>query len=210
MAAGTSRVGLWVTRIVLVGLLAAAVVAAVAGITYATGVWGPLSDDLQAQARRAVAGYELAKASVRPAGMIGKKLAKSDEATLQTRFRHELARYATGPALAWGEDWDYPAALREDEWDTRELVGVTGRIVYWDARPKGLGGDIHVRAGVETRFKVIAWDAAAGRAIPKQDWVTGVIVNDYTLRQVDGTWKVVDGTWWRFYDPATGRLTTGP
>jgi hypothetical protein len=34
--------------------------------------------------------------------------------------------------------------------------------------------------------------------------------NDYTLRQVDGAWKVVDSTWWRFYDPATGQFGTGP
>ena len=40
--------------------------------------------------------------------------------------------------------------------------------------------------------------------------MTGVIVYDYTLRQVGGAWKVADSTWWRFYDPATGRLSTGP
>ena len=210
MATGTSRARRWITRIVFVGLFAAAVAAAIAAVTFATGGWGRLSDAEQAEARRTIVGYELAKASVRRPGMVGQKLTKRDKAVLQARFRRELARYSTGPALAWGEDWDYPAALREDEWDTRELVGVSGRIVYWDARPKGLSSDLRVRAGVEKRYKVVVWDGAAGRAVPKQDWVTGVIVYDYTLRQVDGAWKVADSTWWRFYDPATGQLGTGP
>ena len=100
--------------------------------------------------------------------------------------------------------------MLEDEWDTRELIGVTGRIVYWNVRPRGLSGDARVRAGVEKRYKVVAWDAASGRAVPKQDWVTGVIVYDYTLRQVGGAWRVADSTWWRFFDPATGQLNTGP
>ena len=211
MAAGTFKSGRrWVTRILLVALLGGALVAAVAAVTYATGVWGSLSRDDQAQVKQTIVGYELAKASVREPGMVGKRLTKRDKAALQARFRREIARYSTGPALAWGEDWDYTAALREDEWDTRELIGVSGRIVYWDVRPKGPGGDARVRAGVEKRYKVVAWDAAARRAVPKQDWVTGVIVYDYTLRKVDGTWKVVDSAWWRFYDPATGQLGTGP
>jgi hypothetical protein len=69
---------------------------------------------------------------------------------------------------------------------------------------------VHVRAGVETRYETIAWNAAAGHAVPKQDWVTGVIVKEHTLRQVDGAWKVADSATWRFYDPATGQLGTGP
>jgi hypothetical protein len=211
MAAGTSTAGRrWVTRFLLVALLGGALVAAVAAVTYATGVWGSLSSADRAQAKQAIVGYELAKASVRLPGMVGKRLTKRDKAVLQARFRREIARYATGPALAWGEDWDYPAALREDEWDTRELVGVSGRIAYWDVRPQGPGGDFRVRAGVEKRYKVIAWDAADRRAVPKRDWVTGVIVYDYTLRKVAGAWKVADSAWWRFYDPATGQLGTGP
>jgi hypothetical protein len=142
--------------------------------------------------------------------MVGKKLTARDKAQFQARFRRELARYATGAALAWGAGWDYPAALREDEWDTRELVGVSGRVVYWDDAHGDVQGLAHVKAGVETRFKVIAWDAEAGRATPAQDWVTGVIVYDYTPREVDGVWKVDDSTWWRFYDPSTGRFSTGP
>jgi hypothetical protein len=200
----------WITRILLIGLLAAAAVAVAAAVTYATGLWGSLADTEQAQVRRAIVGYELAKASVRPASMVGRRLTKSDKAALQARFRRRLARYSSGRALAWRDGWDYSAALREDEWDTRELVGVSGRIVYWDVLRKGWGGDVHVRAGVQKRYKVVTWDAAAGRAIPKQDWVTGVIVYEYTLRRVGGAWKVADSAHWRFYDPATGQLNTGP
>ena len=69
---------------------------------------------------------------------------------------------------------------------------------------------MHVKAGVATRYEVIAWDAAAGRAIPKQDWVTGVVVKDYILRQADGAWKVADSATWRYYDPTNGQIGTGP
>ena len=104
VATGTSRARRWITRIAFVGLFAAAVAAAIAAVTYATGGWGRLSDTEQAEARRAVVGYELAKASVRRPGMVGKKLTKRDKAVLQARFRRELARYSTGAALAWGKE----------------------------------------------------------------------------------------------------------
>jgi hypothetical protein len=194
----------------LVGLLGAAVVVAVVGVTDATGFWGSLSGRTQAQLKQAVVRYELAKASMRPARMIGKKLTRADKAALQTRFLRRLDRYATGRARSEGDTWDYAAALLEDEWDARELVGVTGRIVYWDDAQKDLQGDVHVKAGVQERHKVVVWDAAANAADPAQDWVTGVIVYDYTLREVDGAWKVADSSWWRFYDPNTGELGTGP
>lgn len=54
------------------------------------------------------------------------------------------------------------------------------------------------------------WDANAQRAVPQPDWVTGVTVWEYTLRKTGGDWKVVDRTHWRFYDPATDTLNTGP
>ena len=199
----------WPARIFLVSLLGCGV-AALVGITCGTGVWGAPTVNEQAEMKRAIIGYELAKASQRPAGMVGKTLAKADKAALQARFLRRLERYATGPALAEGDTWDYAAALREDEWDTRELVGVDGKIVYWRHARRLIGSEAHVKAGVAKRYQVVAWDSQASRAVPKRDWVTGVIVNDYTLRQVGGVWKVADSTWWRFYDPATGQLGTGP
>ena len=210
MAAGTSRSGRWVTRVVLVCLFVAAVAAAVAGITYAVGTWGPLSDEVQTQVRQAVLGYELAAEITRPPALIGKKLTKSDKAALQARYLRRLARYATDPAVDAARDYDYAALLRGSEHGGRELVGVTGRIVYWDGARKVVGGDVHVRAGVGTRFKVIRWDDKTRRAVPQEDWMPEVTVYDFTLRQVDGAWKVADARHWRFYDPATGRLSTGP
>jgi len=208
-AASTKRH--WVRRILLIASFSCAVVAAAAAVTYAIGLWGtPVPGDVQAQVKRAIVGYELAMASERPSGLVGKTLSNNDKAALQARFLRRLDRYATGPARAWGDTWDYAAALREDEWDTRELVGVTGRIVYWQGPRREADGEVHVKAGVATRYKVIAWDAAAGRAIPKQDWVTGVVVKDYILRQADGAWKVADSATWRYYDPANGQLGTGP
>jgi hypothetical protein len=210
VASGSAIMRRRVTRILLIALLGAAVVAAAAAVTYATGVWWPLSAGTQAQVEQAIVGFESARSSERPAGMVGRRLTKADRAALQARFLQRLQRYATGPALAWGDTWDYAAALRDDEWDARELVGVSGRIVYWDGPRGGLGGRAHVKAGVERRYQVVTWDEASGKAVPQQEWITGVVVKDYALRRVDGVWKVADTSTWRFFDPATGRLSTGP
>ena len=48
------------------------------------------------------------------------------------------------------------------------------------------------------------------RAVPHKDWVTGVSVNRYTLREADGVWKILGSEHWRFYDPVTHQLGTGP
>ena len=66
-----------------------------------------------------------------------------------------------------------------------------------------------VRAGVAKRYRVVTWDAAAERAVPHKDWVTGVSVNRYTLREADGVWKIFGSEHWRFYDPVTHQLGTG-
>jgi hypothetical protein len=210
VAAGTSRAGRWVTRIVLIGLLAAVVVAAVAGITYATGMWGPLSDDLQEQTKRAIVGYELAKDPIRLRGTAGRKLTEGEKAALQARFLRRLARYATGTALRAGRDYDFVAGLRDSERRGRQILGVSGAIAFWESPRKSIDGGLHVRAGVGRRYEVVLWDRETGDAVPQSDWVPTVAVNDYTLRQVDGVWKVADSTWWRFYDPATGQFGTGP
>ncbi len=197
-------------RVLLVAALAAAVLMAVAAGALTARRWAPVPQTTQTQLKRAVVGFELAKASARPQRMIGKKLTAEDKAELQTRFLRRLGRFSVGPALAQWRTWDYARALLEDEWDTRELVGTTGRIVYWDIRHRDAGGALVVRAGVEKRYKVVTWDAKASRAVPRKDWVTGVLVDEYALRQVDGTWMVVSSDHWRFWDPATGQLTTGP
>lgn len=131
-------------------------------------------------------GFELAKASSRPARMIGKKLTAADKAALQSAYLRRLQRFAGGPKLQQWRSWDYARALLDDEWDTRELTGRKGKVVYWDFQHRDTDGGVEVRAGVEMRYRVVTWDAAAGRAVPQQDWVTSVSVNQYTLN-LDGT-----------------------
>lgn len=210
MARGTSNTRRWVTRIGLVCLFVAALAAAVAGITYAAGVWGPLSDDVQAQVRQAVVDYEVASQITRPPVLEGRKLTKADTAALASRYLRRLARYATGPALAAADDFDYGALLRESEFGGRELTDVRGEVVYWDRPWREANGDVRVRAGVALRFTVIRWDEKRARAVPQKDWVPMVTIADFTLREVDGIWKVADQRHWRFYDPATGQTSTGP
>jgi hypothetical protein len=166
--------------------------------------------DTDAKLRDAVVGFELAKASARPARMIGKKLTADDKAALQSAYLRKLQRFAGGPELQEWRSWDYARALLEDEWDTRELTGCTGKVVYWDFLHRDTGGGVEVRAGVAKRYRVVTWDAAAERAVPHKDWVTGVSDNQYTLREADGVWKIFGSEHWRFYDPVTHQLGTGP
>jgi len=198
------------TRLVLVIALVVAVVVVLTGGALAARRRAPLSAEADAQIRKAIVGFELSKASARPASMIGKKLTADDKAALQARFLRRLQRFAGGPELQHWQSWDYARGLLEDEWDARELTGCKGKVVYWDFRHRDAGGGVVVRAGVEQRYGVVTWDAATGRAVPHGDWVTGVSVNDYTLKQTDGVWKVFGSEHWRFYDPATRQLGTGP
>lgn len=204
-AGGTNgRVRTWV----LVGALAAIAIAA-AGIAVARSRV-PLSSDTEAQVRKAIIGFELAKASTRPNNMVGKKLTPEDKAVLQARFLRRIQRFAGGPELQEWQSWNYARALIEDEWDTRQLTGCSGKIIYWDFRHRNADGGMAVRAGVEQRYAVVTWDAEAGRAVPHDDWVTGVSVNDYVLKKSGGVWKVFGADHWMLYDPATGQLGTGP
>ena len=198
------------TWILLVVLVAATVVVVAAACVLAAQRWAPLSAQTDAKLRRAVVGLELAKASSRPARMVGNKLTADDKAALQARYLRRLQRFAGGLELQQGRSWDYARALREDEWDTRELTGCSGRVVYWDFLHRDSDGGVEARAGVEKRYRVVTWDAGVGRALPCGDWVTGVIINQYTLKRTDGVWKVFDSVWWRFYDLATRQLGTGP
>lgn len=200
----------WITRRQRMTVIVGLVVAVVASGAFAAQRWMPLSSGTEAQLRTAVTGFELAKASLRPASMIGKKLTPADKAVLQARFLRRIQRFTGGPELQHWQSWDYARALREDEWDTRELAGCTGEVVCWDFQHREADGSAQVRAGVEMRYKVVTWDAAAKRTVPHDDWVTGVSVNEYTLKQTGGSWKVFGSVHWRFYDPATGKLGTGP
>lgn len=197
-------------RGIFVAVLIGAVVAVVVGAALAAYRWAPLSSGTETAVRKAIVGFESAKASSRPKEMVGKQLTPEDEALLQARFLRRLQRFATGPELREWRDWDYPRALLADESDGRQLTGCRGRIVYWDFLHRDVDGSLVVRAGVEERYSVVTWDAQSERAVPYRDWTTGVSVDDYTLEKSGGVWKVSASEHWMFYDPATGQLGTGP
>ncbi len=154
--------------------------------------------------------FELAKAPVRSSTLLGKTLTGADRAALQSAFEQRLSKVAGGGLLQQWRAWDYAEALLADEWGTRQLVGCSGEVVYWEFLHRDLDGSIQVRAGVVAHHDVVEWDASVGRAIPQEDWTTGVSVNHYTLQREDGVWKVFGSDHWRFYDVATGTLMTGP
>jgi hypothetical protein len=197
-------------RMTFVAALMAAVAAVVIGAALAAHHRVPLSSVTEAKVRKAIVGFELAGASTRPAGMVGKQLTPEDKALLQARFLRRIERYATGPELRQWQSWDYPGALLEDEWDTRELTGCRGKIVYWDFRRRNPDGSLFVRAGVEQHYSVVTWDAKTGTAVPRPDWVTGVSVKDYVLKKSGSLWKVYSSEHWMFYDPVARQLETGP
>jgi len=198
------------TRLVLVIAVVVALVVVLTAGALAARRWAPVSAETDAQVRKAIVGFELSKASARPASMIGRKLTANDKVALQARFLRRLQRFAGGAELQHWQSWDYAKALLDDEWDARELTGCTGKVVHWDFQHRDTDGGVEVRAGVEMQYRVVTWDAAAGRAVPQQDWVTSVSVNQYTLKKTDGIWKVFGSEHWRFYDPTAGQLGTGP
>lgn len=143
------------TRLVLLIALTVAVVVVLTAGALAAQRWAPVSAETNAQIRKAIVGFELSKASARPASMIGKKLTADDKAALQARFLRRLQRFAGGPELQHWQSWDYAKALLDDEWDARELTGCTGKVVYWDFQHRDTDGDVEVRAGVEMRYRVV-------------------------------------------------------
>jgi len=194
----------WVTIIIAVAIVGAVAVGLI--------LWreAPPSPATQAALRAAVVRFELAKASVRPPGLIGKALTRSDRESLQRGFEQRIAAAAAGRELARWRSWDYAKALLEDEGPSRLLVGCSGRVVYWDFRSRSRDGGVVVRAGVEQMYKVVRWLPHAKTVVPQRDWKAGVVVDQYALKKIAGDWKVTDSTWWRFYDPATHTLQTGP
>ncbi len=190
----------------------AVVVAIVAASAVLGGLWRWVqpSGATDAALQDVVLRYELAKAPVRPSTLVGKPLTGADRAALQSAFERRLSKVAGGRLLEEWRAWDYAAALLADEWGTRQLVGCSGEVVYWDFLRRDLDGTIQVRAGVVEHHEVVHWDASLGRAIPQEEWTTGVSVNHYTLQRADDVWKVFRSDHWRFYDVATGTLATGP
>lgn len=189
--------------------------AALAAVLLAAGVfaawrWTPPSTAGDAGLHDGVVRFEQALASIRPSELVGTSLTAADRESLQMAYVARLEDAAAGDALKKWRDWDYAKALLQDEDGGVQITGCTEKVVYWDFLRREVDGDVAVHAGVEERFHRVKWDANAQRAVPQPDWVAGVTVWEYTLRKTDANWRVVERTHWRFYDPATDTLNTGP
>jgi len=177
--------------------------------------WWPPSDTTQAGLKAAIVRYDLAWASssVRPAQLVGKKLTPADKKMLQQAWLDRLEAAASGQALNESRDFDYTAAFASAEWHTsqgtRELINCSGTLIYWDFLHRKPDGSVLVRAGVAVHFKEIVWNPDQHKAISQEDWAPCIAVQDYTLKKIDGTWKVTATKYWRWYDPATKALFTG-
>ncbi len=195
--------------VVLVVTLVAVAVAVTAAVTMWR--WTGPSAATAAELRDAVVRFELAKAHTLPVELVGRELTAADRQALQQAFEERLERVCAGEELAGWREWDCVAALLNDaQGRGRWPVDCSGEIVYWEFLRREVGGAVVVRGGVAQRYRMVQWDAEDGRIVPRPDWVPGSIVLEYTLELVDGAWKVVDTEHWRFWDPATGELSTGP
>lgn len=193
----------------LVVTLVAVAVAVTAAVTMWR--WSSPTAATRAELSDTVLRFELAKAHTLPVELVGRELTAADRQALQQGFEERLARVSTGEELARWREWDYVEALLYDaQGRGGQAVDCSGEIVYWEFLRREVGGAVVVRGGVAQRYGIVAWDAAEGRVVPRPDWVPNAVVYDYTLERVDGVWKVVDTEHWRFWDPATGELSTGP
>lgn len=194
--------------VLVVTLVAVAVV-----VTAALTMWrwsGPAAATT-ADLSDAVVRFELAKAHTVPVELVGRELTTADRQALQQGFEERLERACAGEELARWREWDYVEALLYDaQGRGGQAVDSSGEIVYWEFLRRELGGAVVVRGGVAQRYRMLAWDADLGRAVPRPEWVPNAVVYDYTLERLDGVWKVVDTEHWRFWDPATGELSSGP
>ena len=196
-------------RVVLVVTLAAIAVAVTAAVTMWR--WTGPSAATAVELRDTVVRFELAKAHTMPVEFVGRELTAADRQALQQTFARRLERVCAGEELARWREWEYVEALLYDAqgrggWP----VECSGEIVYWEFLRREVGGAVVVRAGVAQHYRMLEWDADDGRVVPRPDWVPNAVVLDYTLERVGGVWKVVDTRHWRFWDAATGELSTGP
>ena len=173
----------------------------------------PPSPPTTAALQRTIVDYRRAFGASRPPGLAGKPLTLGAVRQLQATFAARLASVATEAVLAReGRSYDYAQWLLEQERELgAESVGWKGRIVYWDFCQRDFDGSVVVRAAVATTLESAKWDSARRRYV---EYTTtaypSATVNQYTLKKVNGEWKVADCRSWRFYDLETGSLGSGP
>ncbi len=163
-------------------------------------VWLPPSGDVKTEVKATVLEYELAREVSWPKGAtIGLPLTPAQEHALAVTLRTRVARYAAGEALA-AFDGELAAQAYSDDNEVDPTVVLTnwrGEIVYFDFVRHTLPIGLIVRVGVFKAHRVGRVNAVAHRVFAsKWVWAEGANIKEYTLRQVDGAWRVVRVKHW--------------
>ncbi|MBN2204781.1 MAG: hypothetical protein JW767_07150 [Thermoleophilia bacterium] len=159
-------------------------------------VWLPPSAEVASAVEATVLEYELAREATWPKGAtLGRRLSPADEQMLAVTLRTRVARHAAGEAL---ESFDAAAvAATFADAAAADLVhAVTrwkGEVVYFDFVRHALPNGVIVRAGVAKAQRVGRVDALHQRVFARRwVWENDVVIYEYTLRETEGAWKVVE------------------
>lgn len=202
--------------VLLVGLVVVAAVTATFGARHHT-VPTPPSLEAERQMRAAIISYRVLQEPMRPAKFYGKQLTPIRCVSLMKGSDTQLRAVADGEAWEQARSgWDTLAGLIREEQDLSRDFGVgtipvswKGEIGYWDLQ-RG-GGDTYVvrAAVVETRTSG-RWDAATA-SLTHLTSVTydEASAHEFTLRRIDGVWKVIDVHGWMDYTRGVGIHTGG-
>jgi hypothetical protein len=151
------------------------------------------------QLTAAVSGYAELLNPVRPAKFYGKRLTPVRCVSFMKGRDAELEQVAAGEAFtAARSDWSTLAGLiRQEEEFTRSYgdgaipTACRGDAGYWKVLSGG-GDEYVVRAAVLETMDYGRWDATTRKLIDAGSMAYDeAMAYDYTLRKVDGVWKVV-------------------
>jgi hypothetical protein len=188
------------------------VIAVVIAAGYAWTYWPP-GANTKSDVQRSIVGYELAPAPIWPAKYYSlTAMTPQFAAAMRAGYTRRVRDYATEPILTRLLRRHVAGSLKDVlGGDGRfEVVG-TGRIIYYQFRLRRPNGDLVVRAAVQHTFTTGRWNARArSLEVDPAVAVPQAIIYDYTVRRVDGRWKVARAVGWRFLDVPSGRVTYDP
>ena len=146
------------------------------------------------QLKAVVTQFDELLGSVRPARFYGKQLTPVRCVAYMKGRDAQLAHVAAGEAFAQERSgWSTLAGLVRQEQELGHDVYPTawrGEIAYWRVLSGG-GDEYVVRAAVLETMEYGRWDSARGELVSSRSMpYDEAMAWDYTLRRVDGVWKV--------------------
>lgn len=186
----------------------------------AVWTWLPPSDASKAAIEEAIVSYESLDSVVWHPGPGGDAMLSPEAQDALVAERAAAWReVAEGDALIAAMDRDPDvvrsvAAERRRSPDDPYVVAAGGDVVLFDFRRRTLHGDVLVRAAVVTWVETGLWDQTRDEVVDVARGLgTSASIREYTVRQRDDTWVVVesaapDGPPFS-YDPRTGEYGTG-